>query len=174
MRNATGTRIAALAALLAAAAAFAHAALPGGRPVKPKGDTVITSNRMEYDYGHSSIIFEENVKIKNPEYTMTCEKLVVMLDANNEVKWIKASRKVILVNGERSAKCEEAIYTKADEKIVMTGREVLVQRVKDQMTGTKITIWLNNEIVECVPARMVLQETTVNSNRGGAGNVLPK
>ena len=56
----------------------------------------------------------------------------------------------------------------------MTGREVVVQRDKDQMTGTKITIWLNDERVECEPARMVLQETTVNSNKGGAGNLLPK
>ena len=139
-----------------------------------KGETTITSNRMEYDYGHSSIIFEENVKVRNPEYVMTCERLVVMLNSTNDVKWIKATKDVILVNGDRSAKCDEAIYTKADGKIVMTGREVLVQRATDQMTGTKITIWLNDEKVLCEPARMVLQETTVNSKKGGAGNLLPK
>lgn len=139
-----------------------------------KGDTTITSSRMEYDYAKSSIIFEENVKVQNPEYTMTCERLIVMLNSTNDVKWIKASRNVILVNGDRSAKCDEAVYTKADGKVVMTGREVVVQRAKDQMTGTKITIWLNDERVECEPARMVLQESTVNSGKGGAGNILPK
>ena len=87
---------------------------------------------------------------------------------------VKASRNVILVNGDRSAKCDEAVYTKADGKVVMTGREVQVQRAKDQMTGTRITIWLNDERVECEPARMVLQESTVNSGKGGAGNILPK
>ena len=84
------------------------------------------------------------------------------------------SRFAILVNGDRSAKCDEAVYTKADGKVVMSGKEVVVQRAKDQMTGTQITIWLNEERVECYPARMILEENTVNSKKGGAGNILPK
>lgn len=159
-------------AVLAAVAALAAPVLWAAGA--SRGDTTITSNRMEYDYAKSSIIFEENVKVDNPEYTMTCERLIVMLNSTNDVKWIKASRNVILVNGDRSAKCDQAIYTKADGRVEMTGREVVVQRAKDQMTGTKITIWLNDERVECEPARMILQESTVNSNKGGAGNILPK
>lgn len=159
--------------LFALAVAAAFAVLPA-EAASLRGDTTVTSSRMEYDYAHSSIIFEENVKISNPEYTMTCERLVVMLNSTNDVKWIKATKNVILVNGDRSAKCEEAIYTKADGKVVMTGKEVVVQRAKDCMTGTKITIWLNDERVECEPARMILQETTVNKKKGGAGNILPK
>lgn len=139
-----------------------------------KGDTQITSSRMEYDYSRSSIIFEENVKVQNPEYSMTCERLIVMLNSTNDVQWIKATKNVILVNGDRSAKCEEAIYTKVDGKVEMTGREVIVQRAKDRMTGTKITIWLNEERVECIPARMILQDANVNTKKGGAGNILPK
>ncbi len=139
-----------------------------------KGDTSITSSRMEYDYARASIIFDDNVKVQNPEYTMTCERLVVMLDSTNDVKWIKAAKNVILVNGDRSAKCDEAVYTKADGKVVMTGDEVIIKRTKDQMSGTRITIWLNDERIECYPARMILQESTVNSKRGGAGNILPE
>ena len=102
-----GTRLAA-----AAAALFAATALHAAGTVK--GDTTITSSRMEYDYAKSSIIFEENVRVENPDYTMTCERLIVMLDKANELQWIKAVKNVILVNGDRSAKCDEAIYTKAD------------------------------------------------------------
>lgn len=163
--------IAAMVSLVLAWRGDAASVIPKG---KIKGETTITSSRMEYDYAHSSIIFEENVKISNPDYTMTCERLVVMLTPENDVKWIKATKNVILVNADRSAKCDEAIYTKADGKVVMTGREVIVQRSKDQMTGTKITIWLNDERVVCEPARMVIQETTVNAAKGGAGNILPK
>lgn len=173
MRNGIVKWIAAAALAVAALAPLGTEAAAPAKP-KVKGDTTITSNRMEYDYARSSIIFDENVKISNPEYTMTCERLVVMLNSTNDVKWIKATRNVILVNGDRSAKCDEATYTKADGKVVMTGREVIVQRAKDQMTGTKITIWLNDERVECEPARMVLQESTVNAGKGGAGNILPK
>lgn len=141
---------------------------------KVGGDTEITASRMEYNYKFSSITFEENVKIQNPDYTMTCEQLVVMLNSTNDVKWIRASKNVILVNGDRSAKCDEAVYTKADGKVAMSGKEVVVQRAKDQMTGTQITIWLNEERIECYPARMILEENTVNSKKGGAGNILPK
>lgn len=167
MKNFSIFAVAAIAFMLCGVFGSAYAAKVGG-------DTEITSSRMEYNYKFSSITFEENVKIQNPDYTMTCEQLVVMLNSTNDVKWIRASKNVILVNGDRSAKCDEAVYTKADGKVVMTGKEVIVQRAKDQMTGTQITIWLNEERIECVPARMILESNTVNSNKGGAGNILPK
>ncbi len=137
-------------------------------------ETTITSDNMEYSYQHSSIVFDKNVKVENPDYSMTCERLVVMLDSTNDVKWIRAEKNVVLVNTDRVAKCDEALYTKADGKVVMTGKEVTVQRAKDMMFGTRITLWLNDERMECYPARMILQETTINDKKGGVGNILPK
>lgn len=147
--------------------------LAGEDGKKAGGDTSITSNRMEYDFARSSIVFDENVKIENPDYTMTCERLIVMLNSTNDVLWIKAMKNVILVNQDRSAKCDEALYTKADGKIVMKGREVVVKRANDQMSGTQITIWLNDERVECLPARLILKDVNVNSKKEGAGALIP-
>ena len=51
----------------------------------------------------------------------------------------------------------------------MTGDAVL-QRAKDQIWGRKITIWVDDERMECEPARMVIQPTSV---KGDGKRVLP-
>ena len=105
--------------------------------------------------------------IHNPWVSMPV--LALILAFSFFVFWFHRVPDRVLPEGD-----EGLVTSVADGKVVMTGREVLVQRAKDQMTGTKITIWLNDERVECEPARMVLQDTTVNSGRGGGGNILPK
>jgi lipopolysaccharide transport protein LptA len=132
------------------------------RPRK-QGETVITSNRMEYDYTESAILFEENVKVADPEFTMTADRVIVLLESTNDIKQVRCLGNVVLVNENRSARCAEAVYTKATGKIVMTGDAVL-QRDKDRIWGRKITIWLDDERMECEPARMVLQPTSVSGD----------
>ena len=153
-----------LATVLGAVAA--PAARKGGRK---SGETVITASRMEYDYTESAVLFEENVKVVDPEFTMTADRVIVLLEGTNNLKQVRCLGNVVLVSEDRSARCAEAIYTKADGKIVMTGDAVL-QRAKDQIWGRKITIWVDDERMECEPARMVIQPSSV---KGDGKRVLP-
>ena len=81
-------------AIVAVAAATAEAAKPakGGK----KKETVITAVRMEYDYAESAILFEENVRVADEEYTLTADRVIVMLDGTNEVRQIRALGHVAL------------------------------------------------------------------------------
>ena len=146
-----------LACAIAVAAATAEAAKPekGGK----KKETVITAVRMEYDYAESAILFEENVRVADEEYTLTADRMIVMLDGTNEVRQIRALGHVVLVNGERTARCPEAVYTKATGQIVMSGpndTSVWLTNKDDELWGRKITIWLDDQRMVCVPARLTL------------------
>jgi lipopolysaccharide export system protein LptA len=149
----------ALLPLVLAASAFGASPLKSKGPRKT-GETVITANRLEYDYAESAILFEENVKVVDPEFTMTADRVIVLMEGTNTLKQVRCLGNVVLVSGDRSARCAEAIFTKATGQIVLTGEAVL-QRAKDQIWGRKITIWVDDERMECVPARMVLQPTSV-------------
>ena len=144
-------------------------AAPSARRPRKTGDTVITSNRMEYDYTDSAVLFEENVKVVDPEFTMTADRVIVLLEGTNHLKQVRCLGNVVLVSEDRSARCAEAVYTKADGRIVMTGDAVL-QRAKDQIWGKKITIWVNDERMECEPVQMRIQTST---GKGDAKRVLP-
>ena len=155
--------------MLLATVLGAVAATPVRKGGRKSGETVITASRMEYDYTESAVLFEENVKVVDPEFTMTADRVIVLLEGTNNLKQVRCLGNVVLVSEDRSARCAEAIYTKADGKIVMTGDAVL-QRAKDQIWGRKITIWVDDERMECEPARMVIQPSSV---KGDGKRVLP-
>lgn len=155
-------RIAQLA--IAAAATMASAAMAA-----PKSGTNITSARMEYDYAESAILFEDNVRVEDAEYTLTADRVLVMLEGTNEVRQIRALGHVVLINGERTARCPEAVYTKATEQIVMSGptdNSVQLSNKDDKIWGRKITIWLNDQRMECLPARISLVSSNPAAPKG--------
>lgn len=156
---------------LALAAMTVEAAKPAASG--KKSETVITSARMEYDYAESAILFEENVRVTDEEYTLTADRVIVMLDGTNEVRQIRALGHVVLVNGDRTARCPEAVYTKATGQIVMSGpNDTAVQLTNkdDKMWGRKITIWLDDQRMECLPARLTLIDSNPASPTGKGKN----
>jgi lipopolysaccharide export system protein LptA len=160
--------------VLAAAAALsgrpAAAEEGAGRSVasntasRARGETVITSERLEYDYKESVVLFDENVKVQDPQFTLNADRVLVYLEGTNEVRQVRALGNVRVVSGERSASCKQAVYTRASGQIVMTGEAVL-QRQNDQIWGKQITIWVNDQRMECVAPRMVIQPATLKGGR---------
>lgn len=137
----------------------------GGRTA----ETVITSSRLEYDYKESVVLFEENVKVNDPQFTMSADRVLVFLEGTNDVRQVRALGNVVLTSDNRTARCNQAVYTKADGKIVMTG-EVMLQRAKDQLWGKEAVIWVNDQRMQITGgSRMVIQPETI----GEGGQLLP-
>lgn len=133
-------------------------------PARVKGETVITSGRLEFDYKESVVLFEENVHVVDPQFDLTADRVLIFLEGTNDVRQVRAMGNVRLTSADRTATCNQAVYTRATGQIVMTG-EAMLQRANDQIWGKQITIWVNDERMECIPARMVIQPAT---RKGGA------
>jgi lipopolysaccharide transport protein LptA len=153
-----------------------------GKPFKRKSQkTDITSSRMEYDYAESTIVFEENVKVVDEEYTLTADRIIVFLEGTNEVRQIRAIGHVVIVNGDRTGRCPEAVYTRKNGEIVMSGPNdtaVQLTNKEDKIWGRKITIWLDDQRMVCVPARLTLIDSnpakaTGTDKNGEEKRVLP-
>ncbi len=163
-------------ALLLSAHSFAAEAAKsakGGR----RQETVITSNRLEYDYAESAILLEENVRVEDAEYTLTADRVLVMLDGTNDVRQVRALGHVVLISGDRSARCPEAVYTKKTGQIVMSGQNdtaVQLTNKDDKIWGRKITIWLNDQRMLCEPARLSLIDANPAKASGKGRDGEPK
>ncbi len=150
------------------------------KPSKSSGkrqETVITSTRLEYDYAESAIRFDENVRVEDAEYTLTADRVLVMLDGTNDVRQIRALGHVVLINGNRSARCPEAVYTKKTGQIVMSGptdTSVQLTNNDDKIWGRKITIWLNDQRMLCEPARLSLIDANPAKTSGTGKDGKPK
>jgi len=120
-----------------------------------KHDTQISADRMEYNYKEAVAIMTDNVVVDDPRFRLTSDRLFVFLDGTNSLKQLVVMGHVAVSNENRRASCEKAVYTKADEQLVMVGNATLINVGEDgrerRVTGDKITIWTTDQRIEVYP-----------------------
>ncbi len=128
----------------------------------PQREAVITAERIEFDNKEGVILFDENVVVDDPQFIMSSDRLLVFMEGTNDVQQIMAVGKVIITNLNRLASCDKAVYTRKDGQIVMTGNARLMRQGDEggEVTGNRITFWLDDERMEVSPGRVVLPPGT--------------
>lgn len=142
-----------------ARAATPAAGDPAGAPGR---EAVITAERIEFDNKEGVILFDEKVLVDDEQFIMRSDRLLVFMEGTNDVQQIMAVGRVSITNANRSASCDKAVYTKKDGQIVMTGSARLMRQGDEggEVTGNRITFWLEDERMEVSPGRVVLPPGT--------------
>lgn len=115
----------------------------------------ITSDNMEASKKENVAIFRGNVKAQQKDYTLYSKELHVYYgdskagSGNREIKEIIATGDVKIIQTNRTATGEKAIYNRTAQTIVLTGNAQVEQEC-DTVAGDKITIFLaeDKSIVE--------------------------
>jgi len=111
-------------------------------------ETEVTSNSFKLDLSKKFGTFTGSVTVKDPNFDLTSDELVVYFDVDNKMERIVArgSVKIKQASG-RSAEAREAEYILADKKIRLTGDPVVNQGA-NRVTGTVITIYPSSDRME--------------------------
>lgn len=117
--------------------------------------TVITSDTLLFDYQRSIAVFEGNVRVVDPQVTMTCQKLYVYFDENNQIDSVVARENVHIIQADRHARAGRAVYRAAEGSIVLT-EDARLQRGVEELQGDEIQIFTTSEKVIAKPARLVV------------------
>ena len=128
-----------------------------GMSAEPAGanKTVITSQRLDFDYARSIAKFEGDVVVVDPQMRMESDRLNVIFDGSNDVKSVTASGNVRMWHDDTTATCRSAIYVAGTGEVILRGNARL-HRGKDFVKGTKITFWLNEDRMTCEPGFLVV------------------
>jgi len=129
--------------------------------------TVITSETLLFDYQRSIAIFEGNVRVVDPQVTLTCEKLYVYFDENNQIDSVVARENVHIVQDDRNARAERAVYRASEGSIVLTENARLYRGV-EELRGDEIQIFTQSEKVIAKPARLVVLPGSAGQSTRGA------
>lgn len=116
----------------------------------PQRETVITSDKIDFDNREGVILFDENVVVDDPQFSMRSDRLLIFMEGTNDVSQVMSIGNVVFSNEMRSATCDKAIYTRKDGQIVMTG-DVRLKSEGDtsgEVRGEKVVIWVDDERVE--------------------------
>ena len=113
--------------------------------------TRITSNKLDYDYKDNIAIFDGKVKVTDPQFTLTADRIMVFFDTGgggtNNVRRLDASGNVHVVSEDREGKCGRAVYTRATATVVMLDSPV-AKKGENSLKGEKITIFLEDSRIE--------------------------
>ena len=107
----------------------------------------IKSDGLEWDYKGHVITLKGNVIANQEDVTLYSDRMVIHYDeATSEVTQIVAEGAVRIVQLDRRATGEKAVFHNAEKTIVLTGRPV-VRQGKNVVIGEKITIFIDKDRV---------------------------
>ncbi len=149
----------------AAAAAGLCAAVPAraameddGRSLEASPDaTVVTSDKLTFDYIKKFALFEGRVLVNDPRLQLSSDRLTIVFTEDGGAQTIKAEGKVLLTQGDKKARSDVATYDVATGKIVLAGGPPQVMQGRNILEGEVITFWRDEQRLECKPkARLVV------------------
>ena len=133
---------------VAASALFAEDPLAVLKDARPReGTTTISANTLEFDYKDFVALFDGNVRVEDPQFTLSADKLLVFFDKTNEVRRLDAIGNVKVISDDRTGTCGKAVYTRATGSIVLQYNPV-VSKAENTLSGDIITVWLNDSRVD--------------------------
>ncbi|MFH0908081.1 MAG: LptA/OstA family protein [bacterium] len=143
-----------------------------GQVAKPQSATedltVITSDKLTFDYKKHYALFENNVVVVDPQMKLMSERMTVTFNESNKVENIRAEGKVVIVQEDKTANSDLATYNVNTGEIVLTGHPT-VTRGRDVLRGEKITFWRDENRMRVEKgATLFLQ----NSGKGGKGDLM--
>jgi lipopolysaccharide export system protein LptA len=118
--------------------------------------TVITSEKLTFDYIKQYSLFEKDVVVVDPRMKIFADTMMVKFDENNRAKSIKAEGNVIIVQEDKRARAAVAEYKVDTGEITLTG-EPMITSGKNIFTADVIRYWRDDERMEGKPqARLVI------------------
>lgn len=119
--------------------------------------TVITSDKLTFDYIKKFALFENNVQVNDPRLQMTTDRLTIVFAEGGGAETIKAEGKVLLTQDDKRARADVATYDVVSGRIVLAGGPPQVMQGRNILEGEVITFWRDQQRVECRPrARLVI------------------
>ncbi|MBN1671332.1 MAG: hypothetical protein JXR37_09880 [Kiritimatiellae bacterium] len=118
--------------------------------------TVITSDRLVFDYQGRQAVFEGNVLVEDPQMRVKADTLTVVFLEQNQIKTITAEGHVRLHQADMVALGQKAVYEVPEGRLVLTG-EPRIRRGNDVLSGETITFLRAENKVICEPnARLIV------------------
>ena len=126
--------------------------------------TVITSDKLTFDYQNQYAHFEGNVVVEDQRIRLTSDILTVRFDDNGDLNHIEAKGQVFIQQGEKNARSEMATYDVTSGEIVLEGDPQL-QRGKNLLFADRIIFWRDSDKLEAYPhVRLILFPDDDNSS----------
>jgi len=118
------------------------------RPSEERGEekVEIEGGTLRFDPGQDILFYQEKVRLKIRNITLTARTLQVELGEEGEgMKGVLAREDVVISRGVYEGRGKEARWAAATETITLVGRPVLIEKDKGKTEGGKLTFHLADD-----------------------------
>lgn len=131
--------------MLSLALCFALAAPDAAPPAAPPVE--VRAQRLEVDSRSQRAVYTGQATATRGAVTLTCERIELAFDGRREVKTITADGQVVVVDGDRTARGDHAVWDNASGALVVTGSPSAVQGART-VEGERVTFTAGDERLE--------------------------
>jgi lipopolysaccharide export system protein LptA len=128
---------------------------------------VITSNQMEAEKLGDKIMFTGDVVLKKEGMTLSSDIMIVYYDTGSKnIREVEAHGNVVVRKEGRVALSNDALYSQAEETIVLTGNASIFEN-ENRIGGEKITLFMADDrsIIEGGGKVMFYKDKTLESGK---------
>lgn len=135
---------------------LAAVSLRADEAAQPVSETVITSDKLTFDYDDHFARFEGHVFVDDAQMQLRCDKLTVRFEESGKVSWLEAEGAVNIIQEDRRALAEKVTHDVESGEFVLTGSPK-VYRGEDVLQGETIRFWRGeNRVVSEPRARLTI------------------
>ena len=129
-----------------------------GRSLEASPDaTVVTADKLTFDYIQKFALFEGRVLVNDPRLQLSSDRLTIVFTEDGGAQTIKAEGKVLLTQGDKKARSDVATYDVPSGKIVLAGGPPQVMQGRNILEGEVITFWRDeNRMIVQPQARLLI------------------
>jgi lipopolysaccharide export system protein LptA len=102
--------------------------------------TVISSDKLTFDYNKKYAYFDGNVVVTDPQLKLLADRMTVNFDEGSKVKSIRSEGNVVMIMDDKRSRSDTATYDVYTGEIILEGNPQ-VTRGKDVLTGKRIIFW---------------------------------
>lgn len=129
---------------------------------RASGETLLTGKTLTFDYDQRYILLNENVVVEDDEGRLTSKQLTGRFSVSNEVEFIEAEGNVTLVNSNRMATADHAIYNHRSGFVKLEGK-ASASEGGNRLSGERIQLWVQGD------RRMICEPNALLEITGGSG-----
>jgi lipopolysaccharide export system protein LptA len=124
---------------------------PGGLDLKLGSEPIhVSAKTLEWDHKGHKATFHQEVVARQQDLEIHCDDLVIYFNENDDdVTRLVAKGNVRVMQQDRRASCEEAVYDRSNNRIVMEGNPVIRQG-QNEVRGKRVIFYVgeNRSVVE--------------------------
>jgi lipopolysaccharide export system protein LptA len=137
------------------------------------GPTNINSDTMSFDYKKNAVLFSGHVHAVQGGNELSSDTLHVQMNKDRQIQEMIADGNVRLSQGQRWTTSDHAVLDQALHTLVLTGSPV-AHDGKDQIAGTKITVFLQTNTSEVTnPKAVIFPRESKKPNNSEASATVP-